>query len=492
MSPEIFLRNWKERRDSADELSEEFNHILMEQEKNRSRTTKKRKRSPFRQSERVLMHVIDRASGLPRPSVWWINYVLFPELMTRRMHDKFRLRFRMPFSAWSDLVVDMKESPIFESWHDGKTNCAGKKSSPLELLSLGALRYLGRKCTFDCLEDVTFIGEKTHSRFFKAFIEYGSTVLYDRYVVSPTTAEDAVRHMHEMTIAGLSGAIGSMDATHVIVENCRYGLRISHKSHKLNKAARSYNIVANHRRRILSSTRGHPCSWNDKSIVLFDRFVEKIRSGEALEDVEFELLEYGPGNEIHRVTYRGVWILVDNGYHPWSITIPPFNYVGNRKELRWSQWMESMRKDVECTFGILKKRWTVLSKGIQATNIITADKVWRTCCALHNYLLDIDGLDEIWQDNVTCSDSGYDCFAIRRLTGCDDGDERDEIVQRNITIHEGQNFLDQFPVLPGEVRDVRGLTFDCMRSKLVDHFDITFSLGNVVWPKRVKKPRNTI
>ena len=129
----------------------------------------------------------------------------------------------------------------------------------------------------------------------------------------------------------------------------------------------------------------------------------------------------------------------------------------------------------------------MLSKGIQATNIITADKVWRTCCALHNYLLDIDGLDEIWQDNVTCSDSGYDCFDICRLTGCDDGDERDDI-----TIHEEQNCLNQFPVLPGEVRDVRGLTFDCMRSKLVDHFDITFSLGNVVWPKRVKKPRNTI
>ena len=123
---------------------------------------------------------------------------------------------------------------------------------------------------------------------------------------------------------------------------------------------------------------------------------------------------------------------------------------------------------MECTFGILKKRWNMLSKGIQATNIITADKVWRTCCALHNYLLDIDGLDEMWQDNVTCSDSGYDCFAIRCLTGCDDGDESDEIVQRNITIHEGQNSLNQFPVLPGEVRNVRCLTFDCiMRSKLV-------------------------
>ena len=142
----------------------------------------------------------------------------------------------MPFSAWSDLVVDMKESPIFESWHDGKTNCAGKKSSPLELLSLCALRYLGQKCTFDCLEDAPFIGENTHRCFFQAFIEYGLTVLYDRYVVLPMTGEEAIRRMHEMTIAGLSGTIGSMDATHIIIENCsRYGLRISHKSHKLKR-----------------------------------------------------------------------------------------------------------------------------------------------------------------------------------------------------------------------------------------------------------------
>ena len=68
--------------------------------------------------------------------------MLFPKLvMTHRMHGKFRLRFQMPFSVWSHLVVDMKESPIFESWHDGKTNCAGKKSSPLELLSSHEIQF---------------------------------------------------------------------------------------------------------------------------------------------------------------------------------------------------------------------------------------------------------------------------------------------------------------------------------------------------------------
>ncbi len=49
-----------------------------------------------------------------------------------------------------------------------------------------------------------------------------------------------------------------------------------------------------------------------------------------------------------------------------------------------------MRKDVECTFGILKGRWRILK----------ADYIWLTCCALHNWLLDIDGMNEIWVSGV--------------------------------------------------------------------------------------------
>lgn len=114
--------------------------------------------------------------------------------------------------------------------------------------------------------------------------------------------------------------------------------------------------MVNHRRRILSSTGGHPSTWNDKTLVLFDNFLTRLRKGEILSENDFELLEEAPDGEIVRVRYKGVWILVDNGYHKWSLTIPPFKHVCGRKELRFSQWLESMRKDVECTFGILKKR----------------------------------------------------------------------------------------------------------------------------------------
>ncbi len=59
-----------------------------------------------------------------------------------------------------------------------------------------------------------------------------------------------------------------------------------------------------------------------------------------------------------------------------------------------------MRKDVECTFGILKGRFRVLKTGIRLHKIEAVDKIWLTCCALHNLLLEADGLDEGRENGV--------------------------------------------------------------------------------------------
>ena len=484
LCPENFLSGWKRQRD----LEEEEEELLQACRASSSSlaadhvaTRKQRKKDTS-----AKMFVIDRDSGEPREgtphdSLWWVNYVMYPHLMTPRMHHKFRRRFHMPFKTWQELVEKLNTEEIFAPWHHGAKNCFGTASSSLQLLSLGALRYLGRKCTFDCLEELTFISERTHERFFAKFIEYGATNLYTEYVVAPQTAEEAQSHMYEMGLAGFNGALGSMDATHVTIENCRFGLRQIHLGHKLSKTARTYNIIVNHRRRILSSTGGHPSRWNDKTIVQFDSFLEDIKTGKSLADTEFELFEHTSDGTIVKVTYRGPWILVDNRYLEWSITIPPFKYCGDRKDMRWSQWMESMRKDVECTFGILKKRFTILSKGVQAKDIGNADKVWKTCCALHNMLLEVDGHDEMWKDKVSIDDQSSSCFAIGRLF---DGDE-----DRVVTVEEQSDDTDS-PEHSGTVRDVRSMTFDEMRSRLVEHFDIQFRRGKIVWPRRVTPPRS--
>ncbi len=51
--------------------------------------------------------------------------------------------------------------------------------------------------------------------------------------------------------------------------------------------------------------------------------------------------------------------------------------------------LESVRKDVECTFGILKKRWKVLNSGFKYHKIVKCKQIFITCCVLHNFLLDM-------------------------------------------------------------------------------------------------------
>ena len=162
----------------------------------------------------------------------------------------------------------------------------------------------------------------------------------------------------------------------------------------------------NHCRRILGTTRGHSGSWNDKTLVLFDTFIKGIKRGDILQDNIFELLETRDG-EVVSVKYQGVWIVVDNGYHHWAITVPPFTNTNFRDEIRWSEWIESMRKDVECTFGILKGRWRILKTGVRLHSTESVDMIWATCCALHNMLLEVDGLDIPW-DGVKVPTSEWD------------------------------------------------------------------------------------
>jgi hypothetical protein len=59
-----------------------------------------------------------------------------------------------------------------------------------------------------------------------------------------------------------------------------------------------------------------------------------------------------------------VWFIVNNGYLDWSCTVPLMKHPTSYQQIRFSEWMESMRKDVECTFGILKGRFLLLKYGI--------------------------------------------------------------------------------------------------------------------------------
>jgi hypothetical protein len=54
----------------------------------------------------------------------------------------------------------------------------------------------------------------------------------------------------------------------------------------------------------------------------------------------------------------------------------------------FSSNLESVRKDVECTYGILKKRWRILNNGLLYPDIKICEKIFVTAVCLHNMLVE--------------------------------------------------------------------------------------------------------
>ena len=441
----------------------------------------------------------------PNQTYWYRCYVEYPAIHNNDFNSKFRLRFRLPYSSFKALLHDIMNCDIFHQW-----NKASSKS-PIELLILGSLRYLGRGWVFDDIEEATGIGKETHRQFFHKFILYGSTNLYSRYVNYPKKSSEAQTHQREYEVAGMHGAIGSMDACHVIIEKCCTRLKQNHLGGKSKLTCRSYNLTCNHRRQILHTTPGSPARWNDKTIILFDKFALDLQKGRILNDNVFELYQTNEHGEIISVKYCGAWLLVDNGYLKWATTIPPCKNTIFYEETRWSEWLESMRKDVECTFGILKGRWRILKAGVRLQGVDSCDKIWKTCCALHNLLLDVDGLSEHWDGELGVFDSyafGDSMpFALTRLSNPlvrrqydtsgmgaashltneyeSDEDSFDDNISNCSNIDEEEDAMSNNNMNSAEddVNYVHNLSQEIFQKRLIEHFDILFKNNKIKWPR---------
>ena len=185
--------------------------------------------------------------------------------------------------------------------------------------------------------------------------------MFNKYVVMPTTKEEFEANMSDYAHLGLHGAVGSMDATHIISDRISKSEAQLNTGFKSSHTARAFNVCVNHKRKILYSTKGFRARWNDKTIVRLDDFCMSIRNNDIGNDMEFELYYYESiTKEIRKQKYSGVWLLVDNGYHKWSCTIPPMKDLQYLDQHVWSKWIESTRKDVECTFGIMKNRFRMV------------------------------------------------------------------------------------------------------------------------------------
>src|SRR6056300_425717 len=101
-------------------------------------------------------------------------------------------------------------------------------------------------------------------------------------------------------------------------------------------------------------------------------------------------------------------MICDGGYHSWYFLMCPYKHQHEgTDEMIWSHMIESVRKDIECVFGILKKRFMILKYALRVHELETVGKIFRTCCILHNMLHEYDGYDD-WNEGSNLDEDHVD------------------------------------------------------------------------------------
>ena len=198
-------------------------------------------------------------------------------------------------------------------------------------------------------------------------------------------------------------------------------------------------------------------------------------------EVPFDL-HTSNGRVIHE---KGLYLIVDGGYHKWRCLQCPLKHTSKSKESLWSRWVESVRKDVECTFGILKGRFRCLKLPIYYGDKECIDNMFFTCCILHNMLLKVDGYDVRWESDVNWAGQ--------------DGNHHDKDMStifrnhyqrhKNATPYTDYSMIgveavvDRYDITHLNVIEEVEETHAVLRKKLVDHYCYNYKNKNIRWLK---------
>ena len=153
-----------------------------------------------------------------------IMSIIFTSTKMKKFQKAFRNCFHLPYNQYLELVEDICLNKLFDRWCGYKSN--NKKVVPVELLLLRLFHYLRHGWTFNNCEESTAIDKDVHRVFFRVFLEFGSTVLYKKWVLTPVNFPEAWWNMKEYSVARFPGCIQSSDCTHSVTEWCEYNLKI--------------------------------------------------------------------------------------------------------------------------------------------------------------------------------------------------------------------------------------------------------------------------
>lgn len=284
---------------------------------------------------------------------------------------------------------------------------------------------------------------------------------------------DELKHsMDVYTRLGLPGCVGSIDGTKIGWDKCPSDMS-NICSGKEKYPALGFQVIVNHMRKIFHVSRYFYGSATDISMAYWDPVTRCFLEGnlgalsKELEENVFKTVDLN----LLVTNWKGCYLITDQGYLKRSIFVDTSTYSYAKNHVMWGEWLESVRKDVECTIGILKSRFRFLKNAVKFHSPDTIEHAMRTCAAVHNILLKYDELDVLNWESI-------DPDAAE--TVCDAGENYINSEYASDLFYGYSQHDDEDQTLCISVHDTG---YDVFKKVLVNHFTQQYFEKRLFWPR---------
>ncbi|CAN0446773.1 unnamed protein product, partial [Pylaiella littoralis] len=229
-----------------------------------------------------------------------------------------------------------------------------------------ALQILGRGNCFD-INQLSLRSKSMAAATFHKYCKNFAKEIFEEHIYLPTgTYQDEVMDCYRKL--GFTTAIGSTGVTHAGWGMCPFTLGRSFTG-KEGFPTLAFEVTVDHAGRAIGVTQESPVRPTTR------------RSSATTQP-------YRPSGRTNRPFRPPPLLLlcrrVPNQH--WVTLMAPSKYPGDVDDAAFSKMLESVRKDVGCFFGILKRRFRILKLRLAYHCREDIDNIFFTCCILHNVL----------------------------------------------------------------------------------------------------------
>jgi hypothetical protein len=287
----------------------------------------------------------------------------------------------MPSDLFKKIIRDIDSSNVV--YFQQRKNAVGQLGLSCLQKCTAALRILAYGVAADLTDEYCRIGESTAIESLYKFCDVVITLYGDYYLRSPTE-DDVKRILDENEKRGFPGLLGSLDCTHWSWKNCPRAYQGQFQG-KNGISTIALEAVASYDLWIWHGFFGTPGSCNDLNILDRSPLLAKLLNGEILK------CRYTSNDKDREDPY---W-LVDGIYPEWSCFVKTISTPQTSKMKLFAQMQESVRKDVERAFGVLKSRFQILGTPSKVWSLERMATIIKTCIILHNMIVERRSQDAI-------------------------------------------------------------------------------------------------